>query len=144
MRHCVGCDQVAEFYENGGRFCKECVKARMREQYHAGDEEERRLRRLQRVTRQHGISPEWYADTLEDQGHGCAICQSPDPGRDAVFHIDHDHSCCSGKFGCADCVRGLLCSSCNTGLGSFGDDSDLLAAAAAYVMSAERIFEKGK
>ena len=143
MRVCKHCGEAGEFYETGGTRCKECVKARMLEFYYAGDEEERRLRRLKRTTNKHGVTPDWYADTLEDQGDGCAICGTHDPGRDEVFHIDHDHSCCPCKHGCAECVRGLLCDKCNVGLGSFRDDPDLLAAATAYVVASERIFTKG-
>ena len=38
----------------------------------------------------------------------CAAC-----GGDEELHVDHDHSCCSGNFGCKKCVRGYLCRKCN-------------------------------
>lgn len=33
------------------------------------------------------------------------------------FVIDHDHSCCHGGKSCGQCIRGVLCSSCNLSLG---------------------------
>lgn len=31
--------------------------------------------------------------------------------------IDHDHRCCPGDVSCGKCVRGIVCSRCNTGIG---------------------------
>ena len=85
-----------------------------------------------RKLRQFGLSQDEYDEMLVAQGGGCAICggHSRDGSRLA---IDHDHSCCAGKFSCGKCVRGLLCGECNRALGKFGDNYDLVARAAAYL-----------
>jgi hypothetical protein len=74
----------------------------------------------------YGLTPETYADMLAGQGGRCAICGSP-PSPSRSLHVDHDHE--------SDEVRSLLCGRCNTGLGSFRDEPDLLAVAQAYLQS---------
>ncbi len=68
---------------------------------------------------------------LEAQGGGCAICGKP-PG-DIALHVDHCHE--TGR------VRGLLCFSCNAGLGQFRHDPDLLYQAMEYAAVHWRIEE---
>ena len=58
----------------------------------------------------------------------CEICGTKPPGR--VLHRDHDHVC---RKMCVNCFRGFLCPNCNTGLGMFKDNTDLLRAAIAYL-----------
>lgn len=63
----------------------------------------------------------------------CQSCGSPGP-----LVTDHDHSCAHvGKNGmCSRCIRGRICSPCNTSLGSLGEDPARIRALADY---AERI-----
>ena len=74
-----------------------------------------------------------YWALLESQDYRCAICETSDPGSQGSWHTDHDHSCCSGSTSCGQCVRGLLCASCNWGLGSFRDSPAVLRVAADYI-----------
>lgn len=79
----------------------------------------------------HGISSFQYNRMLETQDYKCLICKLPS---DKPLSIDHDHTCCNRKNGsCGKCIRGLLCSLCNTGLGMFRDDLETLLAAAEYI-----------
>ena len=72
------------------------------------------------LQRKYGISMEEFTTMqVEQKGlckMGCGKIGS---------HVDHSHS--SGR------VRGLLCSNCNTGLGLFNDNPELLRNAAEYV-----------
>ncbi len=67
------------------------------------------------------ITPEHFAALYEFQDGKCAICKKPE----LRLNVDHNHS--NGK------VRALLCRGCNTGLGCFGDNVQVLKAAAAYI-----------
>lgn len=84
----------------------------------------------------YGITADQYQALLVAQSDGCALCGRP-PG-DRRLHVDHDHSCCESTKSCGRCVRGLLCSQCNAGLGMFNDDPDRLLSAAIYVLSNSR------
>lgn len=90
--------------------------------------------RAVRVLQFYGITVERYQKILDSQGGVCAVCGTDEPGgRWGTWCIDHDHSCCPGKRSCGECVRGILCSGCNTGLGKFKDDPGVLKAAVAYL-----------
>ena len=77
------------------------------------------------------LTLEKYTQMLEDQDGKCAICKQK---TEKSLHIDHDHSCCPerGKS-CGKCIRGLLCDSCNNGLGRFKDSTEILQAAIEYL-----------
>ncbi len=80
----------------------------------------------------YGITIEGYEKLLKQQGNKCAICGTTNPGKSRVnFSVDHDHK--KKK----DFVRGLLCTSCNQGLGYFEDNPERLVAAAGYLLRAK-------
>lgn len=83
------------------------------------------------LKRRFGLSEEDFAKMLAEQGGLCAICGKPESAKhrkgDEARTLAVDH-CHSGGH-----VRALLCSACNTGLGSFGDDPDRLRAAIEYL-----------
>jgi hypothetical protein len=74
------------------------------------------------LKRRYGISLEDYARLLARQGVVCAICLRQPAER---LCIDHCHATAQ--------VRGLLCRTCNAGLGFYRDDAALMMAAAAYL-----------
>ncbi len=79
-----------------------------------------------RIKTRYNLTVEEYDAMVEAQGGVCAICGGVEthPSRKRLS-IDHDHK--TGK------VRGILCYSCNTGLGKFRDSARRLEAAAEYV-----------
>jgi hypothetical protein len=81
--------------------------------------------RRSHLKRKFGLTPAEYEAKLAAQGGGCALCgREPGPGRQ--LDIDHDHT--------TGAVRGLICNTCNQGLGQFRDDPIRLAHAAAYLL----------
>lgn len=78
--------------------------------------------------RRHNITKEYYDTLLNKYNNKCWICKSSD-----AVHIDHDHSCCPGGYSCGKCIRGLLCSNCNTAIGLFKDNKLLLLEAIKYL-----------
>lgn len=77
------------------------------------------------IRRQYGISLEQYNTLIKEQRGGCAICGKAKESDGRKLSIDHDH-----KTGM---VRGVLCYSCNKGLGLFYDNEQLLLNAQAYL-----------
>ena len=63
-----------------------------------------------------------YDRMYKSQDYSCKICL-----RDVNYNLHVDHCHTTGK------VRGLLCSKCNKGLGSFEDNIDSLKAAIDYL-----------
>lgn len=90
-----------------------------RRAYHAANREKVRE---QTRTRKYGITPARQQELLR-QYKSCAICNS-DGGARGLF-VDHDHD--TGE------VRGLLCRSCNLGVGFFNDSPATLRKAAVYL-----------
>lgn len=84
------------------------------------------------LQRRFNITKAQYDALLEAQGGVCAICKGTSGTK--RFAVDHDHSCCPDiGTSCGKCIRGLLCSACNTALGSFRDDPAILWSAIHYL-----------
>lgn len=78
----------------------------------------------QHLRHRYGLTPERCAEMLAAQDGCCYLCGEPLPEDTKKIHIDHDHACCRGSRSCGDCIRGLACEGCNTGIGCFGDDPE--------------------
>ena len=87
-----------------------------------------------KLKKQFGMTLEAYDQMLAAQNGVCAICRKPETAKDGYggvkrLSVDHNHE--TGK------VRGLLCGRCNTGLGFFKDNPDVLAEATAYLVNTD-------
>ena len=138
MKSCPKCQfdkLVSEFYKAKERkdglraTCKSCCNEAHNKWYHErgkGRKATKQAIRKSNLKKRYGITPEEYEGMKQLQGDKCAICNTPDTGKGKEnWQVDHCHE--------TDKVRGLLCMSCNIGLGSFKDNELLLAKAIEYL-----------
>lgn len=93
-------------------------KNALRRSQYAADPElvlaaQRGVPRRKRNLRQYGITVSEFDLLLAAQGRRCACCKSSEP-KGNNWCVDHDHV--TGK------LRGILCVTCNTGIGGLGDN----------------------
>jgi hypothetical protein len=97
-------------------YCKPCHNARSRETrqrlYGGG--------RHYHLKRRYGLTAAEVDALIEAQGGRCAVCRER-----PAEHVDHDHL--------TSTVRGVLCFSCNGGLGLFRDRVDVMRKAIDYL-----------
>ena len=128
-RWCSGCEQyrLLKFFgprgTGGGKDtghysrCKPCHKAQIR---------------AAKWKKTFGITPEQYEQIKDLQGGRCAICQVAS-GATKALAVDHDHRHCGKGAGCPECIRGLLCSTCNNMLGFARDNPEVFRRAMEYL-----------
>jgi hypothetical protein len=99
-----------------GAYCLECHGAVVRENV----EKNHGSTRAKHLKERYGVTAEQVEAMIAEQGGVCAICLDR-----PAEHVDHDHE--TGE------VRGVLCFTCNVGLGNFRDRPDLLDRAVHYL-----------
>lgn len=117
LRLCAKCDieqSIDQYYKKDtdiglGSYCRQCIKIQVRN-------DSRR--------RQYGLDIEAWNILFDSQDKKCAICHTDKPGK-VTWHTDHCHI--------TNRIRGILCHSCNTGLGHFRDDISVLNTAVEYL-----------
>jgi tRNA G26 N,N-dimethylase Trm1 len=89
------------------------------------EEQRRKDARNRALKRNFGITQDNYDSILISQENKCKICGIPQTLLSKPLYVDHCHN--------TKQIRGLLCRNCNTGLGLFKDNSDILQMAARYL-----------
>lgn len=136
-RTCRKLKQVQDFYKNDlgemglSSSCKECSRkfarknSKEKQRWKHLTVEQQKKRAINKkdwhLQNSYGISLASFTFLLESQGGCCACCDHPMTRP----HVDHDHL--TRK------VRGLLCGTCNTGIGQFGEDPVRCERAAVYL-----------
>lgn len=93
-------------------------------------------RAIYRRKTRYGITEEQFKGFLKKQNNKCAICLKELDQDRKMFCVDHCHK--------TKIVRGLLCSRCNWGLGSFLDNTDSLKKAIEYINKFNKLLIKAK
>jgi hypothetical protein len=114
------------WYERNLEHARAVGRARTKA-WRAGNKEKVKTQRaVNRLKHEYGLTPEALAAIYETQGRQCAVCGAARDLRGPNgLVIDHCHK--SGA------VRGLLCSSCNVGIGHFRENPEYLVAAKRYL-----------
>jgi hypothetical protein len=117
--------------ENTNKERKKRYRAKNREKHLAysknyNNEYYHKVRKIKDLCKKYDITIESYNEILRKFDGKCHICNKAESRNGfTALCIDHCHT--TGK------VRGLLCNSCNVGLGCFKDDIKLLDKAKKYL-----------
>lgn len=113
---CFDCGKKKGINQNDRMRCFRCQKI--------ADRKQRENRHATHIAATYGIDAKEYRALLAYQAGKCAICCRA-TGRTKRLAVDHNHACTSGhnpSMGCQECVRGLLCHTCNEYIGRMHDD----------------------
>ncbi len=96
-------------------------RERKRKWYQVHKKEFCEVRRKSRILKKYSLSIEEYEELKTKQQGKCLICNE-----ERILVLDHNH-----KTGI---IRGMLCDSCNRGLGYFRDNPEILMNAIKYLL----------
>ena len=128
---CPGCEEsyprTSEFFNKDrnrkfglGYYCRDCTKEKSKNYS--------RRPRSYHLMRRYGITEQGFNEMLAEQDYCCACCDRHMSESDKIMNVDHDHNV-SGPEG----IRGILCWSCNVGIGHLGDEVDGVEKALEYL-----------
>jgi len=127
---CVLCNHekpLTSFEKRGTSYrnqCKECRALKEKERYETCPKYNQYVKNKSRkhhFQKQYGLSIEQVDEMILSRNSTCDICNK----KTKKLHVDHCHA--TGE------VRGLLCVLCNTAIGKFKDDINLLQSAIKYL-----------
>ena len=121
MKLCKDCE-IKERAKNS-TYCNTCQNKRGRASYKRNRSGNSELIKRTNLKQKYKITYEQFIEMHEKQGGCCAICKAELPLIKMV--VDHNHA--------TNKVRGLLCTTCNFGLGHFKDSQEILSSAIIYL-----------
>lgn len=129
--HCFDCKECKrklfkKWYDaNIDHVRKKTIETKeQRKQYYQNPVNKKRYH-LARIKREFGIDIAEYERLIKEQNNKCAICGELESGRNTNLSVDHCHK--------TNKIRGLLCNTCNTGIGLLNDCPKTLQSAIQYL-----------
>lgn len=129
-RACTRCEKtkpIAEFNRTrAGRArstCRPCQSDEYRDYVARNREKVSAAKRAQKYRWRFNMEIADVEARFAAAGDSCEVCGiHRDATHNQTLVLDHDHNCCPGEQTCGRCVRGVLCTKCNVGLGALDDD----------------------
>lgn len=118
----------AQLLDKQNRLANKEARAKTKKQWQWDNKDHVRLYNKHIRLRNYGITLEIYEEMVLEQNNCCAICRCELVGKNNASSapvVDHCHESLE--------VRGILCMSCNKGLGMFKDDITALQNAIEYL-----------
>ena len=112
-------------------WCKECEGDANKQRYKPKKDKQSKqydpMAALKRMLKhRYNMTYDEYLDLYNKQEGKCAICKEEKIlGTKSGLLVDHNHT--------TNIVRGLLCNNCNTALGKFKDNMEILTNAISYI-----------
>ena len=103
--------------------CKICEAIKSKE--YRDNPDNRLTERDRDLKKKYGITLYTYTTMLESQGGVCDICGKSVIENGKALAVDHNHN--------TGAVRGLLCNTCNSGIGLLQDNTEILQLAINYL-----------
>ncbi len=119
MKRCSKCGvekPIDDFHARRGGtqgWCKNCAKQHKNKWISVNRDKVR----WNTLWSKYRLRRERYEELFNQQGGKCGICKK-EFGEEQP-RVDHNHSCCDGHTSCGQCIRGLLCDTCNKRLGAY-------------------------
>lgn len=113
--------------------CSKCDESKSLENFYTKDKTCKRCRKDISRRRIYGISTTEWEEIYNNQEKKCAICKKQFKN-ESKAQVDHNHA--SGQ------VRGLLCSSCNLGIGHVKENPVFLLSSCNYLLSTDNNIEE--
>ncbi len=122
-------DKQKKYRHNNCRACR-----RSQTKQHAKTDKGKKAKRNGVLRRNFGLTGQQYENMYEKQSGLCAICNKEEiqvrRGSLSRLSVDHDHE--------TKQIRELLCSRCNMGIGSFGENIEIMLKAIEYLKKHRR------